>query len=107
MCRTQLVHWLREHGLNLKLAVSAAWLYTLQPELLPELPQVGSRTNLLVRISHKSLVHHIEMQEISKLSGILVNLLASYQLPSQDVMPFVRDTDKVVHQDFFGGGWGG
>jgi len=71
--RTQLVHWLREHGLNLKLAVSAAWLYTLQPELLPELPQ-----------------------EISKLSGILVNLLASYQLPSQDVMPFVRDTDKVA-----------
>ena len=71
--RTQLVHWLREHGLNLKLAVSAAWLYTLQPELLPDLPQ-----------------------EISKLSGILVNLLASYQLPSQDVMPFVRDTDKVA-----------
>ena len=38
--RTQLVHWLREHGLNLKLAVSAAWLYSLQPELLPDLPQV-------------------------------------------------------------------
>ena len=104
MCRTQLVHWLREHGLNLKLAVSAAWLYTLQPELLPELPQVvGSRANLL-GISHKSMVYHMEMQEISKLSGILVNLLASYQLPSQDVMPFVRDTDKVVHQDFLGGG---
>ena len=44
------------------------------------------------------MVYHIEMQEISKLSGILVNLLASYQLPSQDVMPFVRDTDKVVLQ---------
>ena len=41
------------------------------------------------------------MQEISKLSGILVNLLASYQLPSADVMPFVRDTDKVVHLNFF------
>ena len=42
------------------------------------------------------MVHYTKIQEISKLSGILVNLLASYQLPSQDVMPFVRDTDKVV-----------
>ena len=40
-------------------------------------------------------VPNLLLQEISKLSGILVNLLASYQLPSQDVLPFVRDTDKV------------
>ena len=104
--RTQLVHWLREHGLNLKLAVSAAWLYSLQPELLPDLPQVVimmcfsfGLQDLVGRFSFCFAINSW-LQEISKLSGILVNLLASYQLPSQDVLPFVRDTDKVGSWSF-------